>query len=54
MKIKITDYALSRDAFPRDYCCLGDSENRPVRWLALESLVHKVYSSASDVVSSVF
>ncbi|XP_076824424.1 tyrosine-protein kinase RYK-like isoform X2 [Clavelina lepadiformis] len=50
-KIKITDYALSRDAFPNDYCCLGDYENRPVRWLALESLIHKVYSSASDVWS---
>nr|CAB3265842.1 tyrosine-protein kinase RYK [Phallusia mammillata] len=51
MKVKITDNALSRDAFPADYCCLGNNENRPIRWLALESLVHEVYSSASDVWS---
>ncbi|XP_078489539.1 tyrosine-protein kinase RYK [Ciona intestinalis] len=51
LKVKISDNALSRDAFPADYCCLGDNENRPVRWLGLESLVHKVYSSASDVWS---
>lgn len=51
LKVKITDNALSRDLFPSDYCCLGDNENRPVRWLAMESLVHKVYSTASDVWS---
>jgi len=50
LKVKIADNALSRDVFPSDYCCLGDNENRPVRWLALESLVHKVYSTASDVI----
>lgn len=51
MKVKITDNALARDMFPADYCCLGDNENRPVRWLAMESLIHKVYSTASDVWS---
>lgn len=34
-----------------DYHCLGDNENRPVRWMALESLVNNEFSSASDVVS---
>ncbi|XP_039270998.2 tyrosine-protein kinase RYK-like [Styela clava] len=51
LKVKISDNALSRDLFPADYCCLGDNENRPVRWLAMESLVHKIYSTASDVWS---
>lgn len=51
LQVKITDNALSKDLFPADYCCLGDNQNRPVRWLAMESLVHKVYSSASDVWS---
>ncbi|KAG7456607.1 hypothetical protein MATL_G00237520 [Megalops atlanticus] len=49
MQVKITDNALSRDLFPMDYHCLGDNENRPVRWMALESLLHNDFSSASDV-----
>lgn len=51
--MKITDNALSRDLFPMDYHCLGDNENRPVRWMALESLVNNEFSSASDVVGLV-
>ena len=50
LRIKVTDIGLSRDLFPDDYHCLGDSENRPIKWMALESLTHKEYSSASDVV----
>uniref|UniRef100_A0A8C9S4J6 Tyrosine-protein kinase RYK n=1 Tax=Scleropages formosus TaxID=113540 RepID=A0A8C9S4J6_SCLFO len=49
MQVKITDNALARDLFPMDYHCLGDNENRPVRWMALESLLHNDFSSASDV-----
>lgn len=50
-KVRVTDNSLSRDIFPADYCCLGDNENRPVRWLALESLIHKIYTTSSDVWS---
>ncbi|XP_039618292.1 tyrosine-protein kinase RYK isoform X2 [Polypterus senegalus] len=49
MQVKITDNALARDLFPMDYHCLGDNENRPVRWMALESLVNNDFSNASDV-----
>uniref|UniRef100_A0A8K9V7A7 Tyrosine-protein kinase RYK n=1 Tax=Oncorhynchus mykiss TaxID=8022 RepID=A0A8K9V7A7_ONCMY len=49
MQVKICDNALSRDLFPMDYHCLGDNENRPVRWMALESLLNHDFSSASDV-----
>uniref|UniRef100_A0A7M4FX16 Tyrosine-protein kinase RYK n=1 Tax=Crocodylus porosus TaxID=8502 RepID=A0A7M4FX16_CROPO len=49
LQVKITDNALSRDLFPMDYHCLGDNENRPVRWMALESLVNNEFSNASDV-----
>ncbi|KAM9796611.1 tyrosine-protein kinase RYK isoform 1-T1 [Syngnathus typhle] len=49
MQVKITDNALARDLFPMDYHCLGDNENRPVRWMALESLLDNDFSSASDV-----
>lgn len=51
MQVKITDNALARDLFPMDYHCLGDNENRPVRWMALESLLHNDFSSLSDVVT---
>ena len=51
--LKITDNALSRDIFPGDYHCLGDNENRPVKWMAIESLLDKKFTAASDVVSGV-
>ena len=50
LRVKITDNALSRDLFPTDYYCLGDNENRPIKWLALESLQQKQFTAASDVV----
>lgn len=50
LRLLIGDIALSRDVFPGDYHCLGDNENRPVKWLALEALTNHQFSSASDVV----
>ncbi|KAL9963804.1 hypothetical protein ACROYT_G027349 [Oculina patagonica] len=49
LNVKVTDCALSRDLFPQDYCCLGDNENRPVKWMAVESLEHGRYTVASDI-----
>lgn len=49
LQVRVTDSALSRDLFPNEYHCLGDNENRPVKWLAIESLLKKDFSSASDV-----
>lgn len=51
--VKLTDMALARDFFPNDYHCLGDNENRPIKWMAMESLVRREFSTASDIVSSV-
>ena len=42
--------ALSRDFFPNDYHCLGDNENRPIKWMAIESLTRREFSTASDIV----
>lgn len=47
-RVKLSDNSLSRDLFPNDYHCLGDSENRPIKWLALEALQKKQFSEASD------
>lgn len=49
--IKITDNALARDLFPSEYNCLGDNENRPVKWLAVEAIVERRFSFPSDVWS---
>lgn len=51
LNVKVTDVALSRDLFPNDYVCLGDNENRPVRWMAVEALADKTYSYSTDTVS---
>ncbi|CAH1153725.1 unnamed protein product [Phaedon cochleariae] len=51
LNVLVADNALSRDLFPSDYHCLGDNENRPVKWLAIESLLHKTFSPSSDVWS---
>lgn len=49
--VRISDTALSRDLFSSDYHCLGDNENRPIKWLAIEALLLKQFSEASDVWS---
>lgn len=49
--VKLTDMALSRDFFPNDYHCLGDNENRPIKWMAMESLTRREFSTSSDIVS---
>lgn len=49
LRVKIADPGLSRDLFPNDYHCLGDSDNRPLGWLAPESLLLRHFSAASDV-----
>ncbi|XP_050432208.1 tyrosine-protein kinase Dnt [Adelges cooleyi] len=51
LKILIADNALSRDLFPGDYHCLGDNKNRPIKWMSIESLEHKKFSTASDIWS---
>lgn len=48
LHVRLADNSLCRDLFPSDYYCLGDSENRPIKWLALEALQNKHFSEASD------
>ena len=50
LEVRIGDNALARDLFPADYHCLGDNENRPIKWLSLEAIEDNQYSTYSDVV----
>jgi RYK receptor-like tyrosine kinase len=52
LRVKLADSGLSRDLFPDDYSCLNDNENRPIKWMALESITLRTYNGASDMVSS--
>ena len=54
MNIKIADFGLSRDIYEMEYYREGD-ETRPlpVKWMALESLERRVFTTKSDVVSYV-
>lgn len=51
LQVRVSDTALARDLFPQDYHCLGDNENRSVKWLSLEALIHKQFTPANDVVN---
>ncbi|KAG5893537.1 hypothetical protein JTB14_013622 [Gonioctena quinquepunctata] len=51
LQVKITDNSLARDLYPNDYFCMADQESKPVKWMALESLVYNQYSAQSDVWS---
>ncbi|XP_065357599.1 tyrosine-protein kinase Drl [Calliphora vicina] len=51
LRVKLCDSSLSRDLFPVDYHCLGDGENRPIKWMSLEAIQKKHFNEGSDVWS---
>ena len=51
--VKIADFGLARDIYTNDYYRTSDKHKAvPVKWMAIESLDKGIYSSKSDVVST--
>ena len=51
---KVADFGLSRDVYVTDYYKIGQNTPLPVKWLAPEALIDQVFTTQSDVVSTVF
>ena len=54
LNVKVADLALAHNLFPDDYECLGSEEPRPIKWMALESLIHRKYTEATDTVCKIW
>lgn len=49
LNVCLGDSALAKDLFSADYHCIGDNENRPIKWMSLEALERRQVTTASDV-----
>ena len=47
--MKLADFGMARGVQQKDYYRIAGQAVLPVRWLAPESLVYGVFTSASDV-----
>ena len=51
MVVKVADFGLSRDIYATDYYKLMHSTPLPVKWLAPEALLDRIFTTKTDVVS---
>ena len=54
MITKVADFGLSRDVYITDYYKIGQNTPLPVKWLAPEVLIDQVFTTQSDVVSTIY
>lgn len=52
MIAKVADFGLAQDIYIADYYRIGQSTPLPVKWLAPESLIDRMFTTQSDVVSN--
>lgn len=52
MTVCVADFGLSKKIYSGDYYRQGRIAKMPVKWIAIESLADRVYTSKSDVVRS--
>lgn len=53
MTVCVADFGLSKKIYSGDYYRQGRIAKMPVKWIAIESLADRVYTSKSDVVGTV-
>ena len=49
LRVKIADFGMARGVHSKDYYKIAGSAVLPVRWMAPESLLLGVFTTASDV-----
>ena len=50
MVTKVSDFGLTRDVYTNDYYKLDHSALLPVKWLAPEALLDRIFTIKTDVV----
>ncbi|KAJ8366865.1 hypothetical protein AAFF_G00338590, partial [Aldrovandia affinis] len=53
MTVCVADFGLSKKIYNRDYYRQGRISKMPVKWIAIESLADRVYTTKSDVIGTV-
>ena len=49
LHIKLADFGLSRDIYEKEYYKIGGQTVLPVRWMAPESIIYGIFTTAADV-----